>query len=50
VKLHDPTTAAVADIDPEVAVAKVLFVEDKSNAEQINNELFKFFTFICKNS
>ena len=44
--VHVPTAFPVTDIDPEAVAAKVLFAEDKSNAEQINNEFFKFFIVI----
>ena len=43
---HVPTAVAEAAIVPEAVAAKVLFAEDKSNAEQINNEFFKFFIII----
>ncbi len=46
VTAHVPTAVPEAAIVPEAVAAKVLFAEDKSNAEQINNEFFKFFIVI----
>jgi hypothetical protein len=48
VTLHVPVTVPEAVIVPEAVPAKVLFAVEKSNTEQINNELFNLFLIIFK--